>query len=115
MTQIQPEFHMFNHIFIETICTMGKISQFIVKLHFLNKLHTGDIPAKGYVLVKLHVLKKCPNRIGNEEKLKGFYKRKSLIWNGVYWGERDLFNSIKCDLFIVFSRVIDFEWIFNFK
>ena len=29
--------------------------------------------------VKLHVLKKCPNRIGNEEKLKGFYKRKSLI------------------------------------
>ena len=44
MTQIRPEFHMFNHIFIETICTMGKISQFIAKLHLLNKLQTitGD-------------------------------------------------------------------------
>ena len=29
--------------------------------------------------VKLHVLEKCPQRTGNEEKLKSFYKRKSLI------------------------------------
>ena len=29
--------------------------------------------------VKLHVLEKCPMRAGNEQKLKGFYKRKSLI------------------------------------
>ena len=28
--------------------------------------------------VKLHVLQKCPNREGQREKLKGFYKRKSL-------------------------------------
>ena len=35
----------------------------------------------------------------------------SFTFPGVYWGEKDLFNSIKCDLFIVFSRVIDFEWI----
>ena len=27
--------------------------------------------------VKLHVLEKCPNRAGNEEKLLGFYSRKS--------------------------------------
>ena len=31
--------------------------------------------------VKLHVLEKCPQRKGNEEKLKGFYKRKSLVWD----------------------------------
>ena len=44
--------------------------------------------------VKLHLLEKCPNRIGNEEKLIGFFKRKKI-------DSKSLCILLFCKLFVV--------------
>ena len=66
---------MFNYIFIESICIMCKIT-------ICLQPHIS-------ICITSHVLEKCPQRTGNEEKLKGFYKRKSLIWG---WFQRPLLS-----------------------
>ena len=65
-----------SHIFIESICTMGKISHIFLKWITLS-CHSDDIlPFSEAVRFR-----KVREMNWNLEKVKWFYKRKHLIWS----------------------------------